>query len=76
MFYYAVARHGTAGLGRSHGYARVEEYETGGTWRSDQTTTVAGPFSIRTEAQGIADGWESECQRYEESALNIIYDDA
>jgi len=40
--FYAVARHGTAGLGNSFGYAYVVE---GDAPRHDQTTTVWGPYT-------------------------------
>lgn len=46
--YYAVAHHGTAGLGNSYGMAYVREYHKdmyGGRPQSDQTTTVWGPYT-------------------------------
>lgn len=47
MEFYAVAHHGTAGLD-SYGYAEVVECDERP--RSDQTTTVWGPYTTQEEA--------------------------
>lgn len=51
MDFYAVAHHGTAGMD-SYGYAELVE---GQPPRSDQTTTVSGPYTDRQEAQAEVD---------------------
>lgn len=66
--FYAVAHHGTAGLGWSYGYAKVEEYAADEQPpRGDLTTTVAGPFSTREEAQREANRMEFECRRFNDT---------
>lgn len=59
--FYAVAHHGTAGLGQSFGYAEVVEGEPP---RSDQTTTVEGPYRTRAAAQAAADVMDAQCDRF------------
>ena len=55
--FFAVADHGTAGLGNSFGRAYVREYHQdmyGGRPQSDQTTTVWGPYTKeRAEAEVV-----------------------
>lgn len=65
MSFYAVAHHGTAGLGASYGYAEVVELDEAP--RADQTTTVAGPFQTRGEAEAEADTMDAECGRFREA---------
>ena len=62
--FYAIAHHGTAGLGASYGYAEVIE---GDAPRSDQTTTVTGPFATKQEAQADADAMDRECDTFRQS---------
>lgn len=60
MKFYAVAHHGTAGLD-SYGYAEVWEGERP---RSDQTTTVWGPYETRAEAQAACEEMERPMDAY------------
>lgn len=60
--FYAIAHHGTAGLGQSYGYAEVAELDDAP--RGDQTMTIAGPFRTRAEAQKEADAMDKECERF------------
>ena len=64
MMYYAVARHGTAGLGWSYGFAEVVPAEAAP--RADQTTTISGPHT-KCDAERIAADWEASCQEYRET---------
>ena len=59
--FYAVARHGTAGLGWSYGYAEVAQ--EGEHPRADQTTTISGPHT-KEEAEKIVSSWNTECDKY------------
>ena len=55
--FFAVAHHGTAGLGNSYGYAYVREYHPdmyGGRPQSDQTTTVWGPYTKEGAENAVA----------------------
>ena len=64
--FYAVAHHGTAGLGNSFGYAYVREYHPdmyGGPPQSDQTTTVWGPYT-REHAERAAERMEALCYKF------------
>ena len=58
--FYAVAHHGTAGLGNSFGYAYVVEGEAP---RHDQTTTVWGPYT-QEQAQMEADRMDALCAAF------------
>lgn len=51
--FFAVARHGTAGLGHSYGQAYVWEYHPDmyGRPQSDQTTTAWGPYTTQEQAE-------------------------
>lgn len=59
--HYAVAHHGTAGLGWSYGYAEV--VAEGEQPRADQTTTIVGPMT-KEQAERQAATWNEECDRY------------
>lgn len=58
--FYAVAHHGTAGLGDSFGYAEVVEEAP----RVDQTTTIAGPYADKAEAENVAAEWDRLCEDF------------
>lgn len=52
MEFYAVANHGTAGLGNSFGFAVIEEHaDHDDAPKSSQTMTVWGPYATREEAE-------------------------
>lgn len=57
--FYAVAHHGTDGVD-SYGYAERWEGEPP---RSDQTTTVVGPFASRKEANEEVERMNGELDR-------------
>ena len=66
--FYAVAHHGTAGLGNSFGYAYVREYHPdmyGGPPQSDQTTTVWGPYT-KEQAEREAAEMNALCAAFRE----------
>lgn len=63
MPYYAVAHHGTAGLGNSFGYAELWE---GDPPRSDMTTTVIGPLS-QEEAGAEVGRMNAECEKFRDT---------
>ena len=55
--FYAVAHHGTGGLGNSYGPAYVREYHPdmyGGRPQSDHTTTVWGPYTQEKAEMEVA----------------------
>ena len=60
--FYAVAHHGTAGLGNSFGYAYVVE---GDAPRHDQTTTVWGPYTQEGAENAVA-RMEALCAAFRE----------
>lgn len=68
MAFYAVAHHGTKGLGWSYGYAEVVTDEERP--RSDITTTIAGPFDTEVEAKQEAAAMEAECENFRASQDN------
>ena len=51
--FYAVAHHGTAGLGNSFGYAEIVECADAP--RHDQTTTVWGPYTQEQAEREVAE---------------------
>lgn len=64
--FFAVAHHGTAGLGNSYGYAYVREYHPdmyGGRPQSDQTTTVWGPYT-QEQAEREVDRMQALCYKF------------
>ena len=61
--FFAVAHHGTAGLGNSFGYAEVVECDDAP--RHDQTTTVWGPYT-REHAEREAERMEALCAAFRE----------
>ena len=62
--YYAVAHHGTAGLGNSYGYAEVVQDEDAP--RHDQTTTVWGPYNTKEGAENAVARMEALCAAFRE----------
>jgi hypothetical protein len=62
--FYAVAHHGTAGLGNSFGYAEV--VECGDAPRHDQTTTVWGPYNTKERAEAEVARMEALCAAFRE----------
>ena len=60
--YYAVAHHGTAGLGNSFGYAEVVECADAP--RHDQTTTVWGPYNTKERAEAEVARMEALCYKF------------
>jgi hypothetical protein len=64
MGFYAVAHHGTAGLD-SYGYAEVVEADEQP--RSDQTTTVWGPYDTQVAAETEVDVMEAAMGAYREA---------
>ena len=64
--FYAVAHHGTAGLGNSFGYAYVREYHPdmyGGPPQSDHTTTVWGPYT-QEQAEREVERMQALCYKF------------
>ena len=61
--FYAVANHGTAGLGNSFGYAYV--VHDGDAPRHDQTTTVWGPYT-KEQAEREAAEMNALCAAFRE----------
>ena len=64
--FYAVANHGTGGLGHSRGYAYVDEYHPdmyGGRPQSDHTTTVWGPYTQEQAEHEVA-RMEALCSKF------------
>ena len=59
--FYAVAHHGTAGLGNSFGYAYVVHKDD--VPRHDQTTTVCGPYT-REHAEREAERMDALCAAF------------
>ena len=59
--FFAVAHHGTAGLGNSFGYACVVHKDD--VPRHDQTTTVWGPYT-REHAEREAERMEALCYKF------------
>lgn len=60
--FFAVAHHGTAGLGNSFGYAEVVECDAP---RHDQTTTVWGPYT-KERAEAEVARMEALCAAFRE----------
>ena len=61
--FFAVAHHGTAGLGNSFGYAEVVQDEDAP--RHDQTTTVWGPYT-QEQAEREAAEMNALCAAFRE----------
>ena len=61
--FYAVAHHGTAGLGNSFGYAEVVECDDAP--RHDQKTTVWGPYTQEGAENAVA-RMEALCAAFRE----------
>lgn len=64
--FYAVAHHGTAGLGNSYGHAYVREYHSdmhGGRPQSDHTTTAWGPYT-KEQAEHEVARMEALCSKF------------
>ena len=62
--FFAVAHHGTAGLGNSFGYAYVYVVQ-GDAPRHDQTTTVWGPYTQEHAEREVA-RMEALCAAFRE----------